>query len=122
MSEHPAADAKRGPAEPLQGVRAAGLDSAARGVAASRREGAKGAVGEGTLGSVTLERPKRAEFGDYSTNAALLLAPGLGTAPRELAERLGAELADLLGDSLERFEVAGPGFLNLFLSDDWVRE
>ena len=39
-----------------------------------------------------LERPPKADFGDYSTNAALLLAPALGAAPREVAERLGEEL------------------------------
>jgi len=72
--------------------------------------------------TITLERPKRAEFGDYSTNAALLLAPAAGAPPRETAERLGESLADTLGASLERFEVAGPGFLNLFLSDGWCRE
>ena len=32
-------------------------------------------------GAITLERPPRADFGDYSTNAALLLAPGLGARP-----------------------------------------
>jgi arginyl-tRNA synthetase len=69
---------------------------------------------------ITLERPRRAQFGDYSTNAALLLAPGAGVAPRELAERLGAALQTRLGASLERFEVAGPGFLNLFMSDAWL--
>src|SRR5579862_4814492 len=67
--------------------------------------------GEGR-GGVVLERPKRPEFGDYSTNAALLLAPSLGAPPREVAERLGEALAVTLGAELERFEVAGPGFLN----------
>src|SRR5271167_1926584 len=64
----------------------------------------------GARGGVVLERPPRADFGDYSTNAALLLAPGLGAPPREVAERLGKELEQRLGASLERFEVAGPGF------------
>jgi arginyl-tRNA synthetase len=70
---------------------------------------------------VTLERPPRADFGDYSTNAALLIAPTLGASPREVAQRLGAELAERLGAELERFEVAGPGFLNLFLDAGWHR-
>ena len=51
----------------------------------------------------------------------MLLAPVLGAAPREIAARLGDELAVRLGDSLSRYEVAGPGFLNLVLSDDWHR-
>jgi arginyl-tRNA synthetase len=68
-----------------------------------------------------LERPPKPEFGDYSTNAAMLLAPALGEQPRGTAERLAEELGRLLEGSLERVEVAGPGFLNLFLSDAWYR-
>ncbi len=71
-------------------------------------------------GGVVLERPPRVDFGDYSTNAALLLAPVVGSPPREVAESLGTELKRRLGTSLERFEVAGPGFLNLFLADHWL--
>ena len=44
-----------------------------------------------------LERPPKAELGDYSTNAAMLLAPILGAPPREIAERLGGALTDRLG-------------------------
>jgi arginyl-tRNA synthetase len=77
--------------------------------------------GDGVRGSVALERPPQADFGDYSTNAALLLAPAAGAAPREVAQRLGEALSGRLGEQLERFEVAGPGFLNLFLSDAWHR-
>jgi len=104
-----AAAAPDAPAPPLVALRASVLEAAAQ--LAAETAGA----------SITLERPKRAEFGDYSTNAALILAPGLGSPPRDVAERLGAELAQRLGASLERFEVAGPGFLNLFLSDAWLR-
>jgi arginyl-tRNA synthetase len=67
----------------------------------------------------TLERPKQADHGDYATNAALVLAPVLKAPPREVAERLGGELRDRLGDALQRVEIAGPGFLNLFLADPW---
>jgi arginyl-tRNA synthetase len=67
----------------------------------------------------TLERPKKAGFGDYATNAAMLLAPVVGAPPRDIAGRVGEELGARLGDQLDRVEVAGPGFLNLFLSDGW---
>jgi arginyl-tRNA synthetase len=70
---------------------------------------------------VRVDRPKRAGQGDYSTNVAMLLAPVLYGAPRDIAERVGAALGEELGDELVRFEVAGPGFLNLFLSDGWHR-
>ncbi len=78
---------------------------------------------EGTYGGaeIGLERPPRPELGDYSTNAAMLLAPGRGEQPREVAELLRGGLEARLGDSVERFEIAGPGFLNLFLAGSWYR-
>ena len=75
--------------------------------------------GNGPIGETSLERPKKPEFGDYSTNAAMLLAPGLGQPPRDVAARLGDSLGERLSGAVERVEVAGPGFLNLFLSDSW---
>jgi arginyl-tRNA synthetase len=66
-----------------------------------------------------LEHPKHAGQGDYATNAALLLAPALGEPPPKIASSLADELTRELGDQLARTEVAGPGFLNLFLSDSW---
>jgi arginyl-tRNA synthetase len=77
--------------------------------------------GAGARGSITLERPPKVDFGDYSTNAALLLAPAAGGSSREMAERLGQALAERLGEQMDRYEVAGPGFLNLFLADGWHR-
>ena len=73
----------------------------------------------GAADRLSLERPKKAGFGDYSTNAALLLAPALGEPPRAVAERLGEALQARLADHVDRVEVAGPGFLNLFLADAW---
>lgn len=70
---------------------------------------------------IRLERPKHAKLGDFSTNAAMLLAPALKMAPREIAQRIGEDLAARMGEDLARTEVAGPGFLNLFLSDHWYR-
>jgi arginyl-tRNA synthetase len=123
MQLPPSADENTRPAgagSPLEALREAVLESA-RGLA--RENGGESAqvVDGARRRPVTLERPKRVEFGDYSTNAALLLAPEVGAVPRELAERLGEALQERLGASLERFEVAGPGFVNLFLSDRWCR-
>ena len=70
----------------------------------------------------SLERPPRPELGDYSTNLAMLAAPLLGTPPREAAAKLAEEIEERLGDSLERIEIAGPGFLNLRMSESWMRE
>jgi arginyl-tRNA synthetase len=66
---------------------------------------------------VELERPGDAVHGDYATNAALRLAGARRQPPRELASEL-ARLAESL-PAVERAEVAGPGFVNLFLSDQW---
>ena len=97
---------------PLGDLRAAVQDAAA-----SVRGG-----GNGAGPPATLERARKPEFGDYSTNAAMLLAPVLGEPPRAIAEKLAETLAERLGDRLERAEVAGPGFLNLFLADAWYRD
>jgi arginyl-tRNA synthetase len=66
---------------------------------------------------VELERPADAAHGDYATNAALRLAGSRRIAPRELAAELAAAAEAL--DDVERAEVAGPGFVNLFLRDAW---
>src|SRR5215831_380137 len=93
-----------------------------RGLRETVLELARGLSGDaGERGQIGLERPPKPDFGDYSTNAALLLAPAAGAPPRELARRLGEALSARLGGQLDRFEVAGPGFLNLFLSDAWHR-
>jgi arginyl-tRNA synthetase len=70
---------------------------------------------------LAIERPKKVEQGDYSTNVAMLLAPTLGEPPRDIAERLVGLLQTQLGAGVDRIEVAGPGFVNLFLSDSWHR-
>ena len=68
-----------------------------------------------------LDPAPRPELGDFSSNAAMLMAKPLGRAPREIAAELAEAVSGRLGDSLERTEVAGPGFLNLFLTDQWYR-
>ncbi len=73
------------------------------------------AIGE----DARLERPPQPEFGDYSTNAAMLRAPVEGKPPREVAAALAEELKERMGDDVERIDVAGPGFLNLFMSERW---
>jgi arginyl-tRNA synthetase len=70
-------------------------------------------------GGLRVERPKRAGQGDYSTNVAMLLAPVMGASPREIAEAVGAALEVELGGDLVGYEVAGPGFVNVTLSDAW---
>jgi arginyl-tRNA synthetase len=66
---------------------------------------------------VELERPSDPVHGDYATNAALQLAPVRKRAPRELADELAAKAAGI--PEVERAEVAGPGFVNLWLAPSW---
>ena len=67
--------------------------------------------------TVSLERPGNPEHGDYASNVALQLAPARRRPPRELAEEVAGEATALA--EVERAEVAGPGFVNLWLSDAW---
>jgi arginyl-tRNA synthetase len=65
--------------------------------------------------SIELTRPDE-QFGDYATNVALQLAGKLNKNPREIAETIRTKLA--LGPTFRSVEVAGPGFLNLTLTDE----
>src|SRR5437764_185794 len=90
-----------------------------RDVVAQAAGSVRGSAAEAPAAS--LARRPRADFGDYSTNVALLLAPALKAPPRQIAEAVGESLSAGLGEVLERVEVAGPGFLNVFLADSWFR-
>jgi arginyl-tRNA synthetase len=69
---------------------------------------------------VELDRPSDSSHGDYATNAALKLAGARRRPPRELAAELAEQAAKL--PHVERAEIAGPGFVNLFLEDAWFAE
>lgn len=71
------------------------------------------------LSRVTVEAPREAGHGDLATNAAMVLAKPAAMKPRDIAELLAAKLrehADVVSA-----EIAGPGFLNLKLSDGFWR-
>ena len=65
--------------------------------------------------NVAVEPPRDAAHGDMATNAAMVLAKPAGMKPRDIAEALAGKLA--ADDRIETAEVAGPGFLNLRLSE-----
>lgn len=65
--------------------------------------------------SVVVERPKNRDHGDWATNVAMQLAGKSGMKPRDFAEALAAKLSTVSG--IEKVEIAGPGFINLFVSD-----
>ncbi|HEV7372613.1 arginine--tRNA ligase [Arenibaculum sp.] len=68
---------------------------------------------------VTVEPPREAAHGDLSTNAALVLAKQAGRKPRDIAELLAARLKE--HPHVASVEIAGPGFVNLRLTDAYWR-
>ena len=64
--------------------------------------------------AVVIERPRHADHGDYATNVALQLGKKLGVNPRELAGWLADAFA--AADGIAKAEVAGPGFVNIWLA------
>jgi arginyl-tRNA synthetase len=88
-------------------------------------EGMAAAASElGTSGPATweptLEVPVRKEFGDFTTNVALQIASSLDRRPREVAEILVAHLPQ--DASVRDMQIAGPGFINFFVTNDWLYE
>lgn len=68
------------------------------------------------LGQVV--RATKPEFGDFQCNGAMAGAKALGKNPREIATQIAGRLIDIEG--IEKVEVAGPGFLNIFLSNEFL--
>jgi len=93
---------------------------------AAVEEGRAKAIAAGTLTiadptalpAVSIERPARAEHGDYATNAAMQLAPAARMAPMRIAEALAAALE--LPEGMASAEIAPPGFINIRLDAGWV--
>ena len=69
--------------------------------------------------TVVLEHPAEIVHGDYSTNVALACAKSAKQNPRALAEAIVAGLnKNKIGD-VEKIEIAGPGFINFYLSKEF---
>ncbi len=75
-------------------------------------------VDSGTLPDPEITRPRLKEHGDWSTNVALVLAPRTGRPPRQVAEAVARRLQQ--NPALLKVDVAGPGFINLFLGNAWL--
>ena len=69
--------------------------------------------------NVTVEPPRDVSHGDLATNAAMVLAKPAATNPRALADKIAAKLGEL--DEVASVAVAGPGFINMTLTDDTWR-
>lgn len=65
-----------------------------------------------------IEHPHELHHGDFACNIALVVSKQVGQAPRAIAEKIVAALSDQI-EYVDRIEIAGPGFINLFLSRDF---
>ncbi|MED3646464.1 arginine--tRNA ligase [Halalkalibacterium halodurans] len=82
---------------------------------------AAGLATDETIPEVILETPKEKAHGDFATNMAMQLARVAKKAPRLIAEELTAKL-DRKRAAIEKIEIAGPGFINFFLDNSYLRE
>jgi len=77
-------------------------------------------IEESKIPKINLEHPEDSSRGDYSTNIAMVLAKTVAQNPRELAEKIVAEINDNKPKEIKSVEMAGPGFINFFLSDSFI--
>ncbi|MBI3755322.1 MAG: arginine--tRNA ligase, partial [Deltaproteobacteria bacterium] len=70
------------------------------------------------LPDIVIEKPKRDEFGDFATNAAMLLASKEEKPPRQIAELIAREIRRP-SSHVKKVDVAGPGFINIFMEDGY---
>ncbi|MBF0172505.1 MAG: arginine--tRNA ligase [Magnetococcales bacterium] len=82
---------------------------------------AQGLLPHDPLPAYRIDRPKERHHGDFSTNAAMVLARVARMKPRDLAERMLATLPRDQKD-IERWEVAGPGFINFFVTTSRLQQ
>ena len=68
---------------------------------------------------INLEHPEELSHGDYSCNIAMVLAKQVAQNPRELAEKIVAEILEIKPKEVSKVEVAGPGFINFYLSPEF---
>jgi arginyl-tRNA synthetase len=78
-----------------------------------------GAIAGDSAPAITFERPKKRAHGDWATNVALIIGRA-GDGPRAAARALVERLPQ--SDIVERVEIAGPGFLNFYLSPAWLHD
>ncbi|MBP1559446.1 MAG: arginine--tRNA ligase [Oscillospiraceae bacterium] len=86
--------------------------------AAMEKAIAEGALKDAPLPEFVVEIPGDTTKGDFATNAAMAGARAFGMAPRKIAEAICQRLS-LEGTPFERWEIAGPGFINLFVGQQW---
>lgn len=80
-----------------------------------------GLAKEEELPAIALEKPKDKQHGDFAANIAMQLARIAKKAPRQIAEEI-VENLDQSKASIEKVDIAGPGFINFFMKSDFLGE
>lgn len=80
-----------------------------------------GLATETEIPDIILEKPKDKTHGDFATNIAMQLARVAKMAPKQIAEAIVANL-DQTKASIEKVEIAGPGFINFFMKNDFLTD
>ena len=81
----------------------------------------KGELEAAELNPFKIDVPQNREHGDYAVNAAMVWSKAFRNNPRKIAEILSSNF-DFSNTYIDRFEIAGPGFLNFFLSDKYYAD
>jgi len=74
------------------------------------------------MSEIIVEYPKSEQFGDYTTNIAMILAKKVGKNPMEIAEIVNLQLTTYNLQQFEKIEVAAPGYINFYLSKKYLQE
>lgn len=81
----------------------------------------KGILEKAELAEFAVTVPQNREHGDWAVNAAMVWARAFHKAPRQIAEIISGEF-DFSSTYIEKYEIAGPGFINFFLSDRYYAD
>ena len=88
---------------------------------AAKKAMAEGVLPEAQLTPFKIETPQNRDHGDYAVNAAMVWSKLLRNNPRKIAETL-TERFDFSGSYIKSCEIAGPGFINFFLADNYYAD
>ena len=82
----------------------------------------KGYFSEFKVSEIKIEHPEEKIHGDYATNVAMLIAKQINKNPLEIAENLKSEILNFKSDYFDKVEIAGPGFINFFISKEYLQK
>ena len=82
----------------------------------------KGYFSEFKISEIKIEHPEEKAHGDYATNVAMVIAKQIKKNPLEIAENLKSEILNFKSSYFDKVEIAGPGFINFFISKEYLQK